>query len=145
MSGQTSVFLFGHSFPAGLLRQAMEQHIEPKTLVELSNRFTIFVEGHQGLTYSRSFCNLSHYLSLLKSKVFDILIIDLGTNDLCDPNNPAEVVLQNVTKFLDHLKVNDISPQKIVFMSVIRRSAISRPAPHSIIGQKGSIGCSLVN
>ena len=43
MSGQKSVFLFGHSFPARLLRQARDQHTEPKKLIGLSNRFTIFV------------------------------------------------------------------------------------------------------
>ncbi len=102
----------------------------------MSSRFTIFVEGHPGLSFGRIFDNLSHYLSIMKTKLFDILVVDLGTNDLCDSDNPPEVVIQKVLTFLDHLKSNNITPQKIVFLSVIRRSSISRP---------GQIACSTFN
>ena len=99
---KTSVFLFGHSFPA-ILRQSREQHVEPKALVGMSNRFTLFVEGHPGLTYPRIFNNLSHYLShylsLLKSKTFDILIVDMGSNDLCDPNCPEKLFFRMLINF----------------------------------------------
>ena len=136
MSRKTSVFLFGHSFPARLLRQSRERRIDPKTLVGLSNRFTLFVEGHPGLTYSRIFDNLSHYLALLKSRTIDILLVDLGSNDLCDPGCPPEVVLQNVDRFLDHLESHGVTPQKIVFLSVIRRTVISR---------SGQVSCTTFN
>ena len=72
----------------------------------------------------------------MNTKLFDILRVDLGTNDLCGPDNPPEVVLQKVSTFLDHLTSNSITPQKIVFLSVIRRSSISRP---------GQVACSTFN
>ena len=46
---------------------------------------------------------------------------------------PGEVVLQNVDKFLDHLKSHGVTPHKIVFLSVIRRTVISR---------SGQVSCS---
>lgn len=126
MAAQTSVFLFGHSFPARLHRQAREQHLTAKVLIGLSDRFSIFVEGHPGLTYRRIFDNLPHYLAKLQRESFDVLLIDLGTNDLCNPNDPPDIVVQYVVRFLDHLKTHSIIPKKIVFLSVLKRSSISR-------------------
>ena len=57
----------------------------------------------------------------------------MGSNDLCDSNCPPEVVLQNVDTFLDHLKSHGVTPQKFVFLSVIRRTVISR---------SGQVSCS---
>ena len=126
MSAQISVFLYGHSFPARLMRQAQEQGKNAKSLLGLNDHFNIFVEGHPGLTYRRILGNLPHYFSELKSKSFDILLIDLGTNDLCNPDDPPEILLQHVVQFIDQLRAHDISPQKVVFLSVIKRFSISR-------------------
>ena len=127
MSEKTSVVLFGHSFPARLARQARKAGVDAETFIGLSDRFTIFVEGHPGLTFSRIFGSSADYLSKLRSNVIDILVIDLGTNDLCNQADSAEVVVQKAVQFLDLLKSNSVVPKRTVFLSVIQRSAISRP------------------
>lgn len=127
MSDQTKVFLFGHSFPARLLRRAREEGVEVSGLMNLNDHFDIFVEGHSGLTYDRIFSSIPHYFAKMRSKSIDILLLDLGTNDLCHVDNCAEVVVEQSLRFLSELKSNHIIPKRTIFLSVIKRSIITRP------------------
>ena len=104
--------------------------------MNLNDHFTIFVEGHPGLTYGRIFDSLPHYLAKMKTRPIDILLIDVGTNDLCHPDNLPEIVVDQALKFLDELRSNHIKPKRILFLSVTKRSVISRP---------GQVTCSTFN
>ena len=119
MSDKTRVFLFGHSFPARLLRQSRDQGRSVSELMSLNDHITIFVEGHPGLTFARIFDSLPHYLSKMKARPMDILLLNLGTNDLCHVENVPELVVAQALKFLDGLKANDVIPKCIVFLSVL--------------------------
>jgi hypothetical protein len=136
MSAKTRVFLFGHSFPARLLRQSREQRKDVSAFMSLNDNFSIFVEGHPGLTFARVFDSLPYYFAKMRSKPIDILLVDLGTNDLCHPDNLPDVVVDQALRFLDELKSNNIAPKRTIFLSVIKRSVISR---------SGQVSCSTFN
>ena len=138
MSGKVSVVLFGHSFPARFLRHVREQNSDTSvsSVLGLDDRYSVFVDGHPGLTYARVLDSLPHYVRRMKEKSVDLLIIDLGTNDLCNHENTPETVVQMALKFIDSLVPQGVTPQHIVFLSVIQRSAISR---------RGQVACSTFN
>ena len=138
MSGKISVVLFGHSFPARLLRHVREQQnaTSVSSLLGLDEKYTVFVDGHSGLTYGRLLGSLPHYVGKMKEKSVDILVVDLGTNDLCSQENTPEKVVQMALGFIDSLNPRGVTPRCTVFLSVIQRSVISR---------RGQVACSTFN
>ena len=127
MSDKRSIYIFGHSFPARLSREAVTRHQSIESLLEVEACFNVHIEGHPGLTYNRIFSNPNHYFSGMKrSQNIDLLCVDMGTNDLCHPDSTPTVVVENTLKFLSSLPVYDIHPRKVVLLSVIQRSMITR-------------------
>lgn len=126
MSEGTSVVLFGHSFPARLARYIRNQQKQVSDFLGLGPEYSVVIDGHPGLTYARAIGSFNHYTQRMKRVAVDILLIDLGTNDLCDMlTTPGEVV-KRATRFLNLLTENGISPKHVVFLSVIQRSVITR-------------------
>ena len=132
MSDKQNVYIYGHSFPARLLRSARQsrQTISKLLSVELSHN--VFVEGHPGLTYDRIFSSGDHHFKELKRHSVDLLCIDLGSNDLCGTGGTSSVVVQNTLRFLESLESQGVCPRNIVILSVIRRSKIARPGQVSV-------------
>lgn len=121
------IYIFGHSFPARLAREARSRHLSYRELLDLSDIHDVLVEGHPGLTYDRIFSSANHYLEKMKATgKIDLLCIDMGTNDLCYLDSTPRVVVENTLRFLDMLSARGIDARRIVFMSVIQRSVMNR-------------------
>ena len=126
------VFLFGHSFVSRLSREALRQHRSVLDLVGLSGMCKLSVEGHPGLSYSRVFSNPGFYLRRLREDYVHTLIVDIGSNDLCDPSVTPSILVSKVEEFLDLLRTSGISPVSIILFSVIERTRICRPGQVSV-------------
>ncbi len=109
------VYIFGHSFPSGLAREARAHHLSCRDMLELTNKHDVFVEGHPGLTYSRMFASANHYFMKMKAlEKIDLLCIDMGTNDLCNLDSTPKVVVDNTLRFLEMLGARGITAKHIV-------------------------------
>ena len=126
MPGLPNVYLFGHSFVKRLERRAREGHQSVEDLLELTGEVNLLVEGHPGLSYDRLLSRVDFYCRKLSSIPIDVLVLDLGTNDLCLPEVTPEVLVQKSFEFLDLLEGKGVLPHKVVFLSVIQRSRITR-------------------
>lgn len=128
MADRVRVFIYGHSFPARLLRRSRETGSSMAELLGLAPDWLcdVFVEGHPGLTFGRIFDSTDHYIRKIAAEPIDILIIDMGTNDLCDPSGTPDTVVQQTTRFLDLILGLALPPRHVVVLSVIRRSRITR-------------------
>lgn len=127
MSEPLNVYLFGHSFVKRLDRMARQEHQSVEELLGLAAEIRLTVEGHPGLSYDRLFNHVDYYcqkMRLLNS--IDVLVLDIGTNDLCLPEITPEVLVGKSFEFLDLLESRGISPRKVVFLSIIQRSKITR-------------------
>ena len=121
------VYLFGHSFVSRLFREAQRRNQSVKDLIGLHDyQCDLCVEGHPGLTFDRLFEGADHYCSKMQRRPIDTLILDLGTNDLCNPDITPSVLIQKIQRFLSLLEVRGISPRCIVFLSVLQRSRLTR-------------------
>lgn len=132
MVDKQKVYLFGHSFPARLLRLSRDKSESVAETIRVSDKHSVYIEGHPGLTYVRIFTNEAHYFSKLQAHSFDILCIDMGTNDLSAVDGTPKVVVDNTIKFLENLQAKGIRPKCIMLLSVIRRSRITRSGQVSI-------------
>ena len=133
MAEKPCFYLFGHSFPARLARAAHSRRQPAANFIGVGTHCDLVIEGHPGLTFSRIFDNLPHYMSKMCAMTrIDVLCIDIGTNDLCEPANTPEQVVQKMFKFLESLEENRIHPRCIVVLSVLQRSKISRSGQISV-------------
>ena len=98
MAEKTRVFLFGHSFPVRLLKWSKDRSKTVEESVGVSGKYSIYVDGHPGLTFDRFFTNERHYFRKLQSQSFDILCIDMATNDLCAVGGTPQIVVDKVSR-----------------------------------------------
>ena len=103
MSERPHVFMFGHSFLTRLSREAQRDHQSVRDFIGVPDKCSLFIEGHPGLTYERLFLNSDHYLHEMKKRPIDILVLDMGTNDLCNSEVTPAVLLQSTLQFLNLL------------------------------------------
>ena len=59
-------------------------------------------------------------------RVLDVLVIDLGTNDLCPQDASPGLVVDSAVALVELLRRSNRSPTTIVFMSVIQRTSKGR-------------------
>ena len=126
-SEEKRIFLFGHSFVSRLSREARRRQRSVLDLVGLPEGCRLSVQGHPGLTYDRIFTNLGFYLRILKREPIGTLVVDMGTNDLCDVRITPSVLVSKVLRFLDLLRTQGVQFQSVVFLTIIERSRVSRP------------------
>jgi lysophospholipase L1-like esterase len=89
--------------------------------------YKVILDGYSGLTLDKVLAQPEHYLLRLKQQPrIDILSIDIGSNDLAFPNNTVSVTIAEVRDFLQLLQDQRIQPKIMVFLSVIRRTVITR-------------------
>ena len=115
------VCLFGHSFPARVSRYGREH---PNYLAGLSDDCSLDIQGHSGLTFAEVFANPSRYLPNLKE--FEVIVIDLGTNDLCDVDVSPSLLVTRALHLVALFEQYDVKPRYIVFLALIQRTLISR-------------------
>ena len=77
------------------------------------------------MTFSRISQNPSRFLSALKG--YDIIIVDLGTNDLCDMHvTPSSFIVSRAMGLMDLFDQIEVKPECIVFLAVLQRTQITR-------------------
>ena len=59
-------------------------------------------------------------------RVFDLLVVDLGTNDLCPQDASPGLVVDSAVALVELLRQSNRSPTTIVFMSVIQWTSKGR-------------------
>ena len=128
---------FGHSFPRRLYRIVLDHHTSINQLMDYHDG-DIFLAGYSGLTYDRIFSNPEKYLQHLLGRHIDILTVDLGTNDLCSPENSPADIVQKCRMFLQCLKQYKINPRVTVFLTVIQRNKMTYPGsvPLNVFNRK---------
>ena len=133
MSEQARFMIFGHSFPARLTRKCTATGKSVRELLNLSaDTGNIEVRGHSGLTFSRVLQDSERYLREICRRPVHVLVLDLGTNDLCNINGEVDVVVDRAITFLDLLLARPDGPKHVEFLSVIQRTRISRPGQVSV-------------
>ena len=133
MSERPQVVGFGHSFPACLTRRCQRIGNSVMELLNLSeDTCDITVRGHSGLTFSRVLLNPERYLREICRNTVHVLVLDLGTNDLCNMDGEADVVVDRAIRFLDLLLARPDGPRHVEFLSVIQRSKITRAGQVSV-------------
>ena len=115
------VCLFGHSFPA---RADRFKGAHSQSFASLPDDCVMDIKGHSGLTFSRISRNPSRFLSALKG--YDIIIVDLGTNDLCDMHITPSSLVSRAMGLMDLFDQFEVKPKCIVFLAVLQRTQITR-------------------
>jgi lysophospholipase L1-like esterase len=87
---------------------------------------SIFLDGYSGLDYERIFEDPDRYLRKMKAHSIDVLILDLGSNDLCNPRCTPSNVVEKAFAFLELLHSFEIRPKIVIFFAVIQRTCITR-------------------
>lgn len=127
MTENSLVYIFGHSFPTRFLREVHARQSSVNDVLGVTGSYNVVVDGHPGLTYGRIFRSPDHYFGKMAvcAKI-DLLLVDMGTNDISARDSPPHVVVDNTLKFLDMLAERGIRPGCTVFLSVIQRSCLNR-------------------
>jgi lysophospholipase L1-like esterase len=128
--------LFGHSFPKRLFKYIRETDQTVTGVVNPPDSCELFLDGNSGLTYAKISSEPNRFLSRIRrnngTQAIDVLIIDMGTNELCDPEVTVPEVVQSALSLIDQLQHEDIRPKFIVHLSVIQRTYITRPNQVSV-------------
>lgn len=122
------VVLFGHSFVkrfAGRCKAVVDIELERESI-------PITCLGEGGLSLSRMASNHRRYYQLIAKANPSILIIDLGTNDLCSRDIEPEALLDSLCAFVRDMKKYAIYPSVIVFLPVLPRTGNMRPNQVSV-------------
>ena len=88
--------LFGHSFVrrlSGRRRATVDIELEGRNI-------PVSCLGEGGLTLSRIKANRCHYCRMIAQEKPSILIIDLGTNDLCSVSVTPKCVCEKLCNFV---------------------------------------------
>ena len=120
---------FGHSFPKRLFRYMQDTGLSVANIINSPDLCELFIDGYSGLTYNKIFLDPSRFLQRIKRNncsehPIDVLSIDLGTNDLCNPETKVSDLVNSAVSFINLLDQEGITPKYIVFLSVIQRSHI---------------------
>lgn len=110
--------LFGHSFVKRL------RHQRGYFDIELSRgTYSIKCLGEGGLTIGRVLRDPQRYLNQLREASPKVLILDLGTNDLCSRENSPEAVHVSMCKLVKEFSSWGITPEVVVFLPVLPRTS----------------------
>ena len=128
--------LFGHSFPKRLFWYIRGTDQTTESMVNSPDCCNLYLDGYSGLTYTKIFSDPDRFLSRLKRnntlEAIDVLIVDMGTNELCDPRVTVSDIVRSVLSFIRLLTSEGIRPKFIVHLSVLQRTYINRPNQVSV-------------
>ena len=113
------VSLFGHSFVVPFVGRRREQVV--RTL-GLQSWAKVIAYGQGGLSFKRVLESPDQYLKEMGHP--DLLVIDLGSNDLSCVYSTVAEVADDALRFLALLD-DDVRPNMIVLLSVIQRTSVS--------------------
>ena len=85
-------------------------------------------QGVSGGTFHRLLTSPGDLLRRFEAitRVLDLLVVDLGTNDLCPQDASPGLVVDSALALVEQLHQSNRSPSTIVFMSVIQRTSKGR-------------------
>ena len=129
--------LFGHSFVrrlSGRRRATVDIELE-------GGNVPVSCLGERGLTLSRIKANRYHYYRMIAQEKPSILIIDLGTNDLCTVSVTPKCVCDMLCNFVRDLPKHGIKPSVVVFLPVLPRTGNMRQGqvPVSEFNEKADV------
>ena len=122
-----TAYLVGHSFVNRLRRRATR---DGQPIWQLAGeRFELYAHGVSGGSFARTLACPDDLLRRIEAipRLPDVLLIDLGTNDLCSqPDASAGLVVENALALVDLLRRQNRMPNTVVFLSVIQRTSKGR-------------------
>lgn len=114
--------LFGHSF----VRRLKSKRGSIVSIDLERNSIPINCLGEGGLNFTRIQAKPNEYFSQLRGVQPSVLILDLGTNDLCAPKGNPSAVFYQYGVFLKDLRRWGVAPDIIVFLPVLPRTGTLR-------------------
>ena len=120
------VCLFGHSFVKRLASRSTHRGESLLQTLGLGAMCELFSYGQGGLSYHRILSNPGGYMQhiLACGRQPDLLIVDVGSNDLGPVDTSVAEVVDNALRFLGVLDCYNVSPKVVVFLSVVQRTSI---------------------
>ena len=116
------VSLFGHSFIKRLCHLSGRRREEVVQTLGLQSCAKVIAYGQGGLSFKRVLESPDRYLKEMGHP--DLLVIDLGTNDLTCGHSTVAEVADDALRFLALLD-DDVRPNMIILLSVIQRTSLS--------------------
>ena len=130
--------LFGHSFVKRLSCRCVRRGESVAQTLGLDGECALSSFGQDGLTFGKILSDPGRYAQhILASGQPDLLIVDVGSNDLGTVDTSVADVIDNASSFLEVLNANGVSPKRINFLSVIQRT--------SVVGKHGRVGLGTYN
>ena len=122
------VYLLGHSFVDRYKRRAAHNRQSMGQATGLVGECQLQVHGVSGGTFHQLLASPGDLLHRLDDipRVLDLLVVDLGTNDLCPQDASPGLVVDSAVALVELLRQSNRSPTTIVFMSVIQRTSKGR-------------------
>lgn len=118
------VMLFGHSFVKRLSCRSERRGESVSQTLGLEGECALSSFGQGGLTFGRVLLDPVRYAQhILAGGQPDLLIVDVGSNDLGAVDTSVAVVVDNALRFLGVLDAQGIFPKRILFLSVIQRTS----------------------
>ena len=95
---------------------------------ELATECQLQAHGVSGGSFHQLLASPGDLLRRLNDipRVLDLLVVDLGTNDLCPQDAPPGLVVDSAPALVELLRQSNRSPTTIEFMSVIQRTSKGR-------------------
>ena len=120
-----SAYLAGHSFVDRFHRRATRDGRSIGQLTVLAETLELYTLGVSGGTFARTLACPDYLLRRLDTMPWlpDVLVVDLGTNDLCSQDASPGLVVDNALALVDLLRRQHRMQNTVVFLSVIQRTS----------------------
>ena len=122
------VSLFGHSFVKRLAAHAERRGELLDHELGVNQVCQVSSYGQSGLAFRRILENPGVHIDhiLTGDRQPDLLIVDVGSNDLTPIDTSVITVVNDALEFLSVLESYQVFPKVVVFMSVIQRKSMGR-------------------
>ena len=122
------VYLLGHSFVDRYRRRATQGKQSMGQATGLASECQVQAHAVSGGTFLKLLASPGDLLCRLEEipRVLDMVVIDLGTNDLCSQDASPGLVVDSAVALVELLRRSNRSPTTIVFLSVIQRTSKGR-------------------
>ena len=122
------MYLLGHSFVDRYKRRAAQNRQSMGQATGLARECQLQAHGVSGGIIHQLLASPGDLLRRLNDIpwVLDLLVVNLGTNDVCPQDASPGLVVDSAVALVELLRRSNRSPTTIVFMSVIQRTSRGR-------------------